>query len=76
MAAGTLAMGRPKANATDDAPQERPDRETVIHLKGSPEYNDWLTGAHKKTRLSKAAIFRIAVEQWAERNGLEPPPEI
>jgi hypothetical protein len=76
MSSGVGLMGRPKVNKKDDPPKERSDRETVIHLKGSPEYVDWLEAAHKKTRLAKATIIRIAVEEWAERNGISSPPEI
>jgi hypothetical protein len=76
MAAGVDAMGRPKAGTKDDPPKERLDRETVIHLKGSPEYVDWLEAIHKKTRLPKATIFRVAVEEWAKRNNHPSPPEI
>ena len=76
MTTGVAVMGRPKANKGDETPRERNDRETVIHLKGSPEYVDWLEAAHKKTRLPKATIIRIAVEEWAARNGHPKPPEL
>ena len=38
-------------------------------MKGSPEYVDWLESIHKKTRLPKVQVFRIALEEWASRNG-------
>jgi hypothetical protein len=66
-------MGRPRAG------QPSPDdgaRETVVHMKGSPEYVRWLDQVHKKTHIPKVQIFRIAVRDWAERNGHLLPPDI
>ena len=77
MPSGVGLMGRPKVNNNnDDPPRERSDRETVIHLKGSPEYVDWLEALNKETRLPKATIIRIALEEWAERNHHPAPPSI
>jgi hypothetical protein len=76
MASGVGVMARPKSGEKAESGRERQDRETVIHLKGSPEYVDWLEAVHKKTRLAKATIIRIAVEEWAKRNDHPAPPEI
>lgn len=76
MSAGVLTVGRPKRGAPEPPPEERGERETVVHMKGSPEYVDWLENAHKKTHIPKVQIFRLAVTDWAAKNGLPPPPEI
>jgi hypothetical protein len=71
-------MGRPrKAARRVPAPvEDRGERETVIHMKGSPEYVDWLEEVHRKTHIPKVQIFRIAVAEWAARNGHREPPDI
>lgn len=74
MSAGAAVMGRPKKVATTG--ENRAVRETVIHLKGSPEFVDWLEVVNKKTHISKAEIVRIALAEWAEKNGHPLPPEI
>jgi hypothetical protein len=75
---GVSLMGRPTRSAgKPPAPAEdRCQRETVIHMKGSPEYVDWLESIHRKTHIPKVQIFRIAIAEWAERNGHGAPPEI
>jgi hypothetical protein len=76
---GVSTMGRPRKTAKP-APAEsiddRGERETVIHMKGSPGYVKWLDDVHRKTHIPKVQIFRIAVSEWAARNGHEEPPEI
>jgi hypothetical protein len=69
-------MGRPKANKKPDPSEVREDRETVIHMKGSPEFVDWLDAVHKATHIPKVQIFRIAVAEWAKKNGHPAPPEM
>lgn len=69
-------MARPKKTAAKPKEKSPDERFAVIHLKGSQEYVDWLEDVHKKTRLPKATIFRLAVEEWASRNGHPAPPEL
>lgn len=76
MSSGVLTVGRPKRGAPEPPPEERGERETVVHMKGSPAYVDWLERMHKKTRIPKVQLFRIAMEDWAAKNGHEAPPEI
>jgi hypothetical protein len=45
-------------------------------MKGSAEYAAWLDEVHRKTHIPKVQIFRIAVAEWASRNGHGVPPEI
>jgi hypothetical protein len=74
--AGVDLMARPKAKRTGK-PQPDPaeERPTIINLKGSPEYVEWLDGIHKKTHLQKSTIIRLALAEWAERHGHPSPPE-
>jgi hypothetical protein len=75
---GVSLMGRPKrlTGKPPAPPEDRGERETIIHMKGSPEYVDWVESIHRKTHIPKVQIFRIAVAEWAERHGHEAPPEI
>jgi len=76
MSLGAPLVGRPKRGTPEPPPEERGERESVIHMKGSPEYVDWLDLAHKRTHIPKVQIFRLAVADWAKKNGLPAPPEI
>ncbi|WP_422923408.1 hypothetical protein [Singulisphaera sp. PoT] len=69
-------MARPKMGQLPKSPEERSERETVIHMKGSPEYVDWLENAHRETHIPKVQIFRLALATWAAKNGLSQPPDI
>lgn len=53
----------PRAGGPQDA------RVTIINLKGSQEQADWLDAVHRKTYIPKSVIVRLALAQWAERNG-------
>lgn len=70
-------MARPKKEAEAKAEATSPDdRVAIIHLKGSRQYAAWLEAAYRKTHIAKASIVRLALAEWAARNGVEPPPEL
>jgi hypothetical protein len=75
---GVLKTRRPRktAKGNPEPPEDRSERETVIHMKGSAEYVAWLDDVHRKTHIPKVQIFRLAIAEWAERNGHPTPPEI
>ncbi len=52
------------------------ERESVIHMKGSPAYVDWLEETHQKTHIPKVQIVRLALADWAAKMKLPKPPEI
>lgn len=77
MGAGAGLMARPKTKKTQaPPPASELERESVINLKGSPEYSAWLESVHRKTHISKAQIFRLAIAEWALKHGHPAPPEI
>jgi hypothetical protein len=77
MAAGAVSMGRPKKGAKKPEPVVGPDeRVAIIHLKGTPAYAAWLEAVNAKSHIPKAAIIRLAVAEWAARNGHPAPPEM
>jgi hypothetical protein len=61
--------GAPRREKSSD------ERTAIIHLKGTPEYARWLDQLHRTTHIPKAALFRLAMAEWAERNGHAAPPE-
>jgi hypothetical protein len=71
-------IGKPLLVAANPAAIEvqEPARETIINMKGSPDYSAWLEDLHRKTHIPKVQIFRLAMADWAQRNGHRPPPEI
>lgn len=77
MSIGTEVMGRPKRGSERATSQRPPDeRVAVIHLKGTQAYAEWLDDVHKTTHIPKATIIRLAVAEWATRNGHKAPPEL
>ena len=73
---GAIAMASPKKKqAESQASQpESLGRITIINLKGSADQAAWLEAAHRKTHISKSVIVRLALSEWAERNGHAPFP--
>jgi len=71
-------IGRPLLVGADPESVEalQGTRNAVINLKGSPSYAAWLEEASAKTHIAKATIFRVAIMEWAKKNGLPNPPEI
>jgi hypothetical protein len=49
-------------------------RETVLGLKGTPEWKTWLEEFAEHCRLSMADTIDQAVAEHAERKGFRPPP--
>jgi hypothetical protein len=71
---GTVVMAKKKAPAAKSEPAE--ERVVIIHLKGSPAYAEWLDQVHKTTHIAKATLFRLAMSEWARKNGHPAPPEM
>jgi hypothetical protein len=83
MGDGATTVGRPKKGerkagrgSKDPNSAGAEDRETIVFVKGSSAYFDFVDDVHKKTFIPKAQLFRIAFREWCERNGHGTPPEI
>jgi hypothetical protein len=74
---GAELMARPKSrpSAKGRAEPTQEGRLTIINLKGSQDQADWLEAVHRKTHIAKSVIVRLALSQWAEKNGHPPFPE-
>src|SRR5690348_14650190 len=78
MVGGALTVGRPRKRPGKPKPgsEGKDDRSNVIVLKGSTEYVDWFNTLHEKTHIPKATIVRLALADWAKKNGHSAPPEM
>lgn len=63
------------AKAPAPPPPEAKGQTSIITLKGTPEFRDWLAGVSKKTHIPAASIVRLGLAMWAEANGHKAPPE-
>jgi len=49
-------------------------RRTVVAVKGTREWGEWLASASKVTGMPAAALIEVALAEWATRHGFTPPP--
>ncbi len=52
------------------------ERISVITIKGSSGYRDWLNDVSEESRIASSVIVRDALAAWAKTNGYQKPPEI
>lgn len=48
---------------------------SIITLKGTNAYRDWLATESKRTHIPAASIVRLGLALWAAENGGRTPPE-
>jgi hypothetical protein len=48
---------------------------SIISLKGSAEYQEWLGRISRKTHIAASVIVRLALREWAIKYKHELPPE-
>jgi hypothetical protein len=61
-------VGRKRKDAAPD------ERISVMVLKDTAAYRDWLSGLGDATLIPVATIVRDALARWAADRGLPPPP--
>jgi hypothetical protein len=72
-----VTVGRPRKRPVQpDSLAGQDDRSNVIVLKGSREYVEWFNALHEKTHIAKATIVRLALADWAKKQGHVSPPEL
>ena len=69
-----MAKKKSATNVGEDHATPSKARETILSLKGSPEWSQWLGGLSSKFRTTKAGIIDRALAEFAQRNGYEEPP--
>lgn len=71
-------IGRPLLVATNPETVEAMDTTggSVINLKGSDEYREWLEAFHKHTHIAKTTLVRLGMAKLANYYKFQPPPEI
>ena len=52
------------------------ERLSVLNLKGSPAYRDWLASLSEASLIPVTNIVRDALERWAEGRGYPKPPKV
>jgi hypothetical protein len=72
----TAVLDVAKKKVTLAAPDPAPKRrESVIGLKGLPEWKFWLAEFAEHCRLSMADTIDLALTELAHRRGFRPPPK-
>lgn len=66
-------MGRKKL---ETPVPDKHGRVTVVNLKGSMAFRDWLAAVSSKTHIPAATIVRLGLAEWAKKNRHAEPPEI
>jgi hypothetical protein len=64
-----------KRQARKPPPESDRAQLSVINLKGTGEFRDWLAGVSKSTHIPAASIVRLALAEWAGKHGHPAPPE-
>lgn len=64
-------MGKKKLSGSQPATGQV----SIITLKGTAEYRDWLAAESRRTHIPAASIVRLGLALWAEKNGAKTPPE-
>ncbi|WP_422930866.1 hypothetical protein [Singulisphaera sp. PoT] len=68
-------MAKKRNDASPEPPQASKPRETIMSLKGTPEWSTWLAELATKFRTTKVGIIDRALAEFAERNNFQEPPE-
>lgn len=65
-------MARPKKRAVG-RPKNLGPKPTLVSLRGSEEYREWLEGLANRSHLPMAILLEHALREYAERHGYEKP---
>jgi hypothetical protein len=69
-------MARKQSNgAVTAAAPESKGQVSIITLKGTAAYREWLSAQSKRTHIPATSIVRLGLAAWAKENGVVPPPE-
>jgi hypothetical protein len=68
-------MAKKKAEPVATDAVEAKGQVSIITLKGTSAYRDWLAGESKRTHIPAASLVRLGLAMWAEKNGGKTPPE-
>jgi hypothetical protein len=70
--AKTKTAGQPEAATLAAEPK---GQVSIITLKGTDAFREWLAGESKRTHIPAASIVRLGLALWASQNGGKIPPE-
>ena len=68
-------MAKKKASPAVSVATEAKGQISIITLKGTSGYRDWLAGESRRTHIPAATIVRLGLALWAKESGARTPPE-
>lgn len=72
---GHMAKKQAPAPKAEPVPAEGKGQVSIITLKGTAAYRDWLAAESKRTHIPSSTLVRLGLAMWAEKNGGKTPPE-
>jgi hypothetical protein len=75
MVAVALPMAKSKKKKGPGRPKATIKRESIVNLKGVPEFKTWLDEFSSHCNLSIADTIGQALQNYAEFRGFRPPPK-
>ena len=67
-------MGKRKAVPPPDVQPEKDNRVTVLNLKGTREYKQWLDELSEFSHMPTSTLFDVSIADWAKRQGFSKTP--
>jgi hypothetical protein len=68
-------MAKRKQALAPPRPEPAKAQLSIINLKGTEAYRDWLAGFTKTTHITAATLFRLGMAEIAKKHGYQMPPE-
>ena len=67
-------MAKKKTTPPQPSPEGK-GQVSIITLKGTAAYRDWLAAESRRTHIPAASIVRLGIALWAAQNSTTNPPE-
>jgi hypothetical protein len=68
-------MAKKKPTPAQTGPEPARSQLSIINLKGTEAYRDWLAGFTKATHITAATLFRLGMAEMAQKYEYPDPPE-
>jgi hypothetical protein len=66
-------MAKRKAETPPPDEPDKDDRATILNLKGTREYKDWLDSLSDFSHMPAATLFDVAIAEYSKRVGFPRP---
>ena len=67
-------MSNTKPSSSPGSSEEKTRRMTVMTIKGTVEWKEWLDRLADFSRLPSTVLIDVALADWAKQHGFEEPP--